>query len=441
MINSPNERKRAVGVGLIGFGTIGRGVVRLLLDRSGSLTKGEEFYLQLRRIADLDITTPRGIDLPQGILTTDANEVVEARDIDVVIELIGGIEPARTYILKALQAGKGVVTANKALLAKCGDELFETSERNRAALFFEGSVCGGIPIVRSLRQGLVANRIDSIYGILNGTTNYILTKMTEEDEDFEESLRKAQERGYAEADPTLDITGQDAAQKLSILLRIGLGLPCRASDIFCEGIETITRKDIRYAKELGYTIKLLAVAKRTDGGVEARVHPAMIPSGTLLANVRDEFNAVELVGDAVGTQVFYGKGAGEMPTASAVVADVVELAKQKSQGTVAGLGVKPRDETLQGLLPMDEVKMPYYFRFTVIDRPGVLAEIARLLSREQISIASVIQKVRAEGSTVPIIMMTHQALERAMKTAIKNIDKLPAVKAKTQVIRVEELQR
>ncbi len=431
--------ERKVQVGLIGLGTIGRGVARLFLERSSELSHGRGFDLQLVRIADLDITTPRGIDLPGEILTTDAYQIIDDSHISVVIELIGGIEPARTYILSALEKGKSVVTANKALLSQYGKELLQAAEKNGVHLFFEASVCGGIPIIRILREGLVANRIERLYGILNGTTNYILTRMTQEGSSFQEALRQAQQRGYAEADPALDISGQDAAQKLSILLRVGFNASIQVEDIFCEGIEDIAPQDITYARELGYTIKLLAITKRLESRIEARVHPVLIPSGTLLADVRDEFNSVELTGDAVGTQIFYGKGAGEMPTASAVVADVIEIAQQNIQQSLPTVNqMLPADERLT-LLPMEEVETPYYFRFTVIDKPGVLAEIARLLAVEGISIASVIQKERRQGGTVPIVMMTHRAKEKAMRGAISNIDQLPVVKAPTQVIRVEEV--
>ncbi|MCD6169140.1 MAG: homoserine dehydrogenase [Candidatus Latescibacteria bacterium] len=431
--------EREVQVGLIGLGTIGRGVARLLLERSAELSHGRGFDLELVRIADLDITTPRGIELPREILTTDAYKIIDDTRISVVIELIGGIEPAKTYILRALEKGKSVVTANKALLSKHGKELLRAAEKNGVLLFFEASVCGGIPIIRILREGLAANRIEKLYGILNGTTNYILTRMAQDGSSFQGALRQAQQRGYAEPDPTLDISGQDAAQKLSILLRVGFNASIRVEDIFCEGIEKIAPQDITYARELGYTIKLLAIAKRLETGIEARVHPVLIPSGTLLADVRDEFNSVELTGDAVGTQIFYGKGAGEMPTASAVVADVIEIAEQNIQQSLPTVNqMLPADERLT-LLPTEEVETPYYFRFTVIDKPGVLAEIARLLAVEGISIASVIQKERRQGGTVPIVMMTHRAKEKAMRLAIGNIDQLPVVKAPTQVIRVEEV--
>ncbi|HDM77291.1 MAG TPA: homoserine dehydrogenase, partial [Deltaproteobacteria bacterium] len=292
--------KRKVQVGLIGLGTIGRGVAKLLLGRQKELSYGRGFDLQLVRIADVDITTPRGIDLPAEILTTDAYQIIDDSNISIVIELIGGIEPARTYILRALEQGKSVVTANKALLSQHGEELLQVAQRNGTYLYFEASVCAGIPIIRIIREGLVANRIQKLYGILNGTTNYILTKMAEEESSFKEALARAQQKGYAEADPTLDISGLDAAQKLSILLRVGFNVSIPVEDIFCEGIEKITSRDIEYARELGYAIKLLAIAKRLDRFIEARVHPVLIPSGTLLADVKDEFNSVELTGDSVG---------------------------------------------------------------------------------------------------------------------------------------------
>ena len=431
---------REINAGLIGFGTIGRGVARLMLEHSEKFMQKKGFALKLKRIADLNVATPRGLDLPKEMLTTDAQAVIDDPEIEVVIELIGGLEPARTFVLRALEQGKSVVTANKALLAQFGDELFRAAREHGGELAFEASVCGGIPILRVLRQGLFTDRIASLYGILNGTTNYILTKMAEEGGRFEEVLRQAQDAGFAEADPTMDVSGKDAAQKLAILLRIGFGASVTPEAMFVEGIERIGRQDIEDAEELGYAIKLLAIAKRTDRGIEARVHPAMIPKGALLASIRDEFNAVELVGDWVGPQVFYGRGAGERPTANAVVSDLVELAERRLEGGGSRAGELLPEAGKTTLIPMEEVVLPYYFRMLALDQPGVLGQIAELLSEEGISIASVIQRGRAQfQGAVPVVIMTHEAAEAGMRRAIQRIDALPVVRDRTQVIRVEEL--
>lgn len=430
---------KIVNVGLIGFGKIGRGVVRLLMERSDPIFRKKGFEVKLKRIADIDIVTPRGIDVPREMLTTDVPQVTDANDIDVVIELIGGLEPARSFVLRSLGNGKCVVTANKAIISTYGNELFEAALKNNVELLFEASVGGGIPIIRSLRHGLIADRINSIYGIVNGTTNYILTRMSDDGLGFEESLRMAQEKGYAEPDPTLDITGKDAVHKLIILLRIGFGAVFPVDEVFCEGISRITQRDIQYAAELGYTIKLLAIAKKHGQKIEARVHPAMIPSGTLLANIKDEFNAIEVVGEWVGPQLFYGKGAGETPTATAVVADIYEVAERRLKSVPSQASeMLPRGDDLL-LIPMEEIVIPYYFRFHVLDKPGVLAQISRILADENISISSVIQKERAAESVVPLVIMTHEAPEKAMRSAIAKIDALGVVKDKTTVIRVEEI--
>lgn len=422
-----------IGVGLLGMGNVGGGVARLLTE--GRLIGRRGLDLELRKALVRDLSRPRRVALPEGALTTDPSAVVDDPGIHVVAEQMGGIEPARTLVLRALRNGKDVVTANKAMIAECGDELFRTAAEHGVELMFEASVCGGIPIIRTLTEGLVANRIQSLYGILNGTTNYILTKMTEEGGSFVEMLRQAQEKGFAEPDPTFDINGMDATQKLSILARIAFGTAVRVDQVFREGIDRIEDQDIAFARELGYTIKLLAVARAVAGRLEVRVHPAMIPSTELIANIRNEFNAVEVVGDAVGTQVFYGRGAGEMPTASAVVSDIVDVAGRRCGGGRRG-GSVWADEARMPVVPVEEVVTSYYLRFIVVDQPGVLALIARILAEEKISIESVIQHGRSED-TVPLIIMTHEAPERAMRRAVAEIDRLEIVKEPTRVIRVE----
>ena len=425
-----------IGVGLLGLGNVGGGVARLLIDGQDRLIERRGLHLEVRRAAVRDLSKPRRVALPSGVLTTDPGAVVDDPGVQIVAEQMGGVEPARTLLLRALRNGKDVVTANKAVIAECGDELFQAASEQGVDLMFEASVCGGIPIIRSLTEGLVANRIRSLYGILNGTTNYILTRMTEEGGTFEERLRQAQEKGFAEPDPTFDIDGTDAAQKLVILARIAFGSAVRLSQVFREGIHRIGSQDIAFARELGYIIKLLAVAKLTeDARLEVRVHPAMVQSSALLANIRNEFNAVEVVGDAVGTQVFSGRGAGELPTASAVVSDIVDVAGRRCAGGRRSGSVWTRQERLP-VAPVEEVVTSYYFRFVVVDRPGVLAQIARILASEQISIESVIQHGRSED-TVPLIIMTHEAPERAMRRAIAEIDRLSIVKEPALVIRVE----
>jgi homoserine dehydrogenase len=426
-----------VKVGVIGFGTVGAGVVRLLLQNRAVIEKRLGFPLTLAKVADLDVTTDRGIQVPASLLTTDAGEVIEDPDIPLVVELIGGLEPARTFTLQALGKGKGVVTANKALLAHHWQELCGASQEGGGRLGFEASVGGGIPVIRALREGLVANRIESIHGIINGTSNYILTRMSEEGLDFETALRRAQEMGYAEADPGLDIDGGDAAHKLAILASLAFDTCVPLDKIYTEGISGISLIDLEIARELGYVVKLLAVAKAGGERVEARVHPTMIPKGHLLATVGDVFNAIYIRGDAVGPTLLYGLGAGSLPTASAVVADLVEMARSIR----AGGGPSPFRITLEEerpIVPMAEVRCPCYIRFMSPDRPGILAAISGVLARHEISIASVIQRGREAGSAVPIVMMTHSAREASVRAALEEIARQQVVTAPPVCIRVEE---
>jgi homoserine dehydrogenase len=359
--------------------------------------------------------------------------------VQMVVELTGAPQ-AFEWISEALRAGKDVVTGNKALLAERGDELFRLALDKGADLMFEASVAGGIPIIRALRNGLVANRVESLYGILNGTTNYILTQMTRGAGGYAEILRQAQEKGYAEPDPTFDVSGKDAAQKLAILCRIAFHTTGTAKQIFCEGIERIEPQDIEYARELGYTIKLLAIAKRRGEQVEARVHPVMVPSESLIANIHDVFNAIEVVGSSVGTQVFYGRGAGQMPTASAVVADMVDLAERRNSGAGPAIGDMIIGDEATAIADMRQVELRYYLRALACDRPGVLAQIARVLAEERISIASVLQKERdLQGGTVPLIIVTHEAPEAAMQRALAVLDRLDILEGQARLIRIEAL--
>ena len=432
--------KQIVRVGLIGFGTVGAGVASLLFGKGKPFLKGRNYDLELVKIADLDITRDRGVSVPEGVLTTDVSEVLDNPDIDIVIELIGGYEPALTFTLRAFANGKSVVTANKALIAVHGSELFDAALRADVSYMFEASVGGGIPLIRGIVNGLNANVIQSIYGILNGTTNYILTGMARGGCDYGEVLAKAQKLGYAEADPTSDISGQDALNKIVILARLALGADLSPRDVYCEGIENVSIRDIEYAYDLGYIIKLLAIAKRhEDGRVEVRVHPTLVSTESIMAYVEDEFNAVEIYGDAVGREIFYGKGAGKMPTASAVVSDTVEVAERLLTGAPTNVSRIILNDHGPGLVDMSELDLRYYLRFTVLDKPGVLAGITRIFADQNISIESVIQIGTADGDYVPLVIMTHEACEGDMQRAMEQFSGLEAVEGRVQLIRVEDI--
>lgn len=429
----------AIKIGMLGIGTVGAGVAKLLSSNRSALEEKAGTPLELAAIADRDITTPReGIRLADWPMTTDVERVLGDPSIQIVVELIGGLEPARTFILRALQAGKHVVTANKALLATHGRELYDEARRHRVMLGFEAAVAGGIPIIRAVKEGLVANRIASVFGIVNGTSNYILTRMTEGGEEFLPVLREAQAKGYAEADPALDVEGIDSAHKLQILAMLAFRTHVDLKEIHTEGISGLASQDLSYAAELGFKIKLLAIAKASNGELEVRVHPTMIPSDSPLATVSGVFNAVFISGDAVGDLMFYGRGAGQRPTASAVWSDVVEIARRLAHGHPA----LPQDLPLVGqtplrVKPMEAIRTCYYLRVSAIDRPGVLSQVAGILGKHQISIESVIQKGRHHAEAVPVVMMTHEALEGSMRHALEEIDRLPVVAARTVMIRVE----
>ena len=433
-------KTESLGVGLIGLGVVGGGIIEILKDRADYFKSVRGIDLSVKKIAVRNVNKPRSVDVSSDLLTQDPEEVIDHPDVQIVIEVMGGIDLAKTYVLDALTKGKDIVTANKALLAEHGDELFQTASDNDAGLAFEASVCGGIPIVRSITQGLPANHVTSLFGILNGTTNYILTKMTDEGGDYGDILKQAQELGYAEADPTMDVDGTDAVQKLAILCRLAFGVSLRYQDILCEGIETISPIDIAFANDLGYTIKLLGIAKSGVNGLEARVHPALVPHETLLANIKDEFNAVEIVGDSAGPQVYTGRGAGASPTASAVVSDLLYQAERRIAGRQRVSRQFVDVEKAQALAA-EEIQSSYYCRFTVEDTPGVLAHIAEIFSSHAISIARVIQEGRSEteGGSVPLIMTTHEATERSMQNASDQIGALDVVREKPQIIRMDRL--
>lgn len=426
--------RNTISIGIIGFGTVGTGTAKILFENSNIIKKRTGIDFVLKRIADLDIKRDRGIKLPEGILTTDASAIINDPDIDIVVELIGGIHPAKDFILQAIKNKKHVVTANKALLATGGNEIFAEAEKNGVEIGFEASVAGGIPIIKVLREGLVANNIIAVYGIINGTSNYILTKMTDEKVDFSEALKEAQRLGYAEADPTFDIEGIDTAHKLTILSSLAYGIPFSYNEVYKEGITKITAQDIEFAKELGYKIKLLAITKLADGEIEMRVHPTMIPSEYLISKVDGVFNAIYVEGDAVGPTMYYGRGAGDMPTGSAVVADIVDIGKRIIKGQPSPFSLQPSAFNLRR---MEDVESMYYFRFSALDKPGVLSKISGILGNYNISIASVIQKGRRIGGSVPLVVLTHMAKEKDVLNAIKEIDNLPVVSDKTLFIRVE----
>lgn len=431
-----------INVGLIGFGTIGTGVVRVLTENSGVLSSKLGCEVVLKRVADRDTERDRGVTLPEGTLTADAYEVINDPEISIVVELVGGTTVAREFILAALDAGKHVVTANKALISAYGKEIFEKAEEKGRDVYFEASVGGGIPVIKALREGLAANNIESIYGIINGTANYILSEMTDKGGKFEDVLKSAQELGYAESDPTYDVEGIDTAHKLAILIDLAYGTYLSLDDIYTEGISSINELDIQFAKEFGYEIKLLAIAKKDrDGSIEARVHPTMVPAHHPLAAVDGAFNAVFIQGDAVGPVMLYGYGAGMMPTASAVVADVADIARNIRKG-ITGL-VPPLSYTGASIgevriKDVEELDSAYYLRFSALDRPGVLSKISGVLGQHNISISSVIQKDRQIGGAVPLVVTTHHATERELRAAISEIEKLDVIDGRAVYIRIEE---
>jgi len=426
-----------INVGIIGFGTVGTGTASILIGNRKLLKDRTGIDINLKKIADLDIKRDRGIKLSRGVLTTDADSVISDPDIHIIVELIGGTTIAKDIVLKAIRNGKHVVTANKALLATHGKEIFKAAARANVKVGFEASVAGGIPIIKIISEGLVANRIKSIYGIINGTTNYILSKMSDEHAEFSDVLKEAQALGYAEADPTYDIEGIDSAHKIAILASLAYGTQFSLKDVYREGISWISAMDIEFARELGYKLKLLAITKETNGKIELRVHPTMVPEDFLISKVDGVFNAVYVEGDAVGSTLYYGRGAGDMPTGSAVVSDIVDISCDIVSKTVGRSPFFSGDKQSKELLKMDDVRSMYFFRFSALDKPGVLSKISGILGKYNISIASVIQKDRREGKAVPLVVLTHSAREKDVLTAVKEINRLPAVAGKTVFIRVE----
>jgi homoserine dehydrogenase len=435
--------RRAISVGLLGIGTVGGGTFAVLARNREEISRRAGCDIAIRVVADKDLERARRLAGGKAAVTADANGVVNDPDIDIVVELIGGTGAAKDLILRAIANGKHVVTANKALLARHGNEIFAAAQKQDVMVAFEAAVGGGIPIIKSLREGLTANRIEWIAGIINGTSNFILSEMREKGTGFAEALKEAQRCGYAEADPAFDIEGVDAAHKLTIMAAIGFGIPMRFESAYTEGIAKLAREDIRYAEELGYRIKLLGITKRKDNGIELRVHPTLVPARRLIASVEGVMNAILVKGDAVGQTLYYGAGAGSEPTASAVVADIVDVARMLTadpEHRVPHFAFQPGELADTPILPMGEVQTRCYLRMRVRDRPGVLADIARILADRGISIEAMVQKEPHEGEEqVDIIMLTHLTLEKNVDAAIASIERLPVVLGKVTRIRLEEL--
>ncbi|MEO5340534.1 MAG: homoserine dehydrogenase [Magnetococcus sp. MYC-9] len=427
-------------VGLLGLGVVGRGVADLLLNQADLLRQRTGVTLRLVAISTRHPERDRGLDLRNVRLSADLDSLVTAADIDVVIELMGGLEPAKPLLLQALKSGKHVITANKALIATHGAELMQQAASAGRELLFEAAVAGAIPVIKVLRESLAANRIDQIYGILNGTCNYILTEMREKGVSFAEVLQDAQAKGFAEADPSFDVDGIDAAHKLAILAAIGFGSLPRFDQVHVEGIRHVSAVDISWANEMGYRIKLLGIAKQDAEGVELRVQPTLVPVNSMVASVEGVFNAVFIRGDAAGTTMYHGRGAGERPTASAVVADLVDIARSSLAGggvRVSGFSTLPAYLTQHPVREMAAWRGEYYLRLAVADRPGVLAEVTAVLARQQISIDAIHQKGRSLVEAVPLIMVTHETTERQVRLALAEMEQLDAVREPPRFIRIE----
>jgi len=434
-----------IHVGLLGIGTVGTGTFSVLRRNQEEISRRAGRGILIKAVADKDLAKARKVVGGEAETTDDAFALVRRPDIDIVVELIGGTKIAKDLILAAIENGKHVVTANKALLAVHGNEIFLAAQKKGVMVAFEAAVAGGVPIIKALREGLTANRIEWIAGIINGTSNFILSEMREKGSTFAEVLAQAQKLGYAEADPTFDIEGVDAAHKLTIMAAIAFGIPMQFDKVYTEGISKLTKEDIRYAEELGYRIKLLGITRRTAKGIELRVHPTLIPSKRLIANVEGVMNAILVKGDAVGPTLYYGAGAGAEPTASAVVADLVDVTRMHTadpEQRVPHLAFQPDRMSDLPILSMEEVETSYYLRLRVLDRPGVLADVTRILADKSISIDAMVQKEPSEGEEqVDIIMLTHLTVEKNINDAIKRIESLPVISGKVTRIRLEELGR
>lgn len=430
---------KKVKIALLGLGNVGRGVWMILNSNKEEIMKRSGYEVEVAKILVRDISKPRGVEVPLGLLTTDFNDIINDDEIKIIVEVMGGIEPAREYMIAAMDKKKHIVTANKMLLATGGDELFENADKEGVMFNYEASVAGGIPIINGINESLTANKVERLYGIVNGTTNYILTKMAFDGLDFNDALKEAQEMGYAEADPTSDIEGFDSQYKLAILSSLAFGTKIKIEDVYREGITKIESVDIQYAKEFKKVIKLLAIVKDNDGRLELRVHPTMIPENHPLANVYDSFNAVLIKGNAVGDLMFYGRGAGDLPTGSAVVSDVVSILRSNIEMENLNPVVK-NNLWVKEISDISEIDSKYYMRLTVADRPGVLGEISSVVGANNVSLRSVIQKgldVENENK-VTIVLVTHMTKEGNIKAAIEELYKLDAVYKINNFIRMED---
>jgi len=434
---------KPVKIGILGLGTVGCGTVTVLSRNREEIARRAGREIKIIQASARDLKKPRPCATDGIQLVADAREIVRNPEVEVVVELIGGYEPARALVLEAIEHGKHVVTANKALIAVHGNEIFAAAQKKGVMVAFEAAVAGGIPIIKTIREGLTANRIEWLAGIINGTSNFILSEMRDKGADFADVLKEAQRLGYAETDPTFDVEGVDAAHKLTILAAIAFGIPLQFDKAYVEGISRISRLDVRYAEELGYRLKLLGIARRTDGAVELRVHPTLIPERRLIANVDGAMNAVLVKGDAVGPTMFYGAGAGAEPTASAVVADLVDVVRTLTtdpNNRVPHLAFQPDALADLPILPIEDIDTSYYLRLHALDRPGVLADVTRVLADQNISIEAILQKEPHAGEdTVPVIILTQRVREKNINAAIARIEGLGSIKGKVARIRLEHL--
>ena len=428
--------KPVINVGIVGFGVVGGGAYKILTQNARLIEMKVGSKICVKRIADIDLERPRAVDYDRSLMTTNAEELISDPDIDIIVELIGGVQPPFDYIMKSLRNGKHVVTANKELMAKQGHELLMEAADRKLDLYFEASVGGGIPIIRPLKVCLAGDAIREIKGIVNGTTNYILTRMSEENRSFEEVLKDAQALGYAEANPTNDVDGHDAAYKISILASIGFNSRVDVSKVYREGIRNVTKEDIAYANELGYALKLLAIAKERDGKMEIRVHPAMIPHSHPLVSVSDVYNGIYVTGEPVGNVMFYGRGAGADAAGSAVVGDIMDIARNINYNCTGRVGCTCFENKPQ--IDMDDVRTRHYIRMQTHDRPGVLAGIASVFGMNQVSIRTVMQKDTRPDGSAEVIWITHEAPEPSIKASLDKIQTLKFVSAISSWIRVEE---
>jgi homoserine dehydrogenase len=432
-MNGGEKGMKKIRIGLLGLGNVGKGVWNILQKNGEEIAQRSGYDIEVAKILVRDVNKDRGVKVPKELLTMDADDIINDDSIEIVVEVMGGIEPAMDYILRSARNKKNIVTANKMLIATHGKEIFREVEKNGVSINFEASVAGGIPVINGINENLAANKISGIKGIINGTTNYILTKMTQEGMAFEDALREAQEKGYAEADPTSDVEGHDPAYKLAILASLAFETEVDIKDVYSEGITNIKPIDINYAKQMGYVIKLLAIANDNNGKIELRVHPAMIPSIHPLANVNDAFNAVFIKGNAVGELMLYGKGAGELPTGSAVVGDIISVLRSEREGTNINLS----HYTEKKVKSINEIEAEYFIRMTLIDKPGMLGKIATKLGENSVSILSFIQEpVKGEFATV--VFVTHKNLEGNVRKALKEIQEMDMINKVENVIRIEE---